>query len=344
MARLSQARRRTGFSLVELLVVVGIITVLAALVTAGVGRYKVAQQVKATETALTKIRLGFDQQWKATLDQVRDDGRKQPSPQSVPQEVWDWCLGDRDRTTALWGYVKLRLEFPQTFEEARNPVVLVDPANRVNPVIVQPKHTFAQVPDDAPTTLAQYRLQSAILLYLIMSERGGRGMTFSSDDVANGDVDYKDAKGNAYKFKVFKDSWGQPICFERFTTSPDANLKPYAKEFNPRDTVLTIDSLDPMYKLGDVVHWDVNLKTVAESAVVSGKPAGVMPPLPPGGATSYTPPNFYTFPTVVPGTYLGQNRMYALISFGPDKKMDANPLSGDDLYSYRLHRPGNTSN
>ena len=95
--------------------------------------------------------------------------------------MWGWGYGDRDRTTALWGYIKLRLEFPQTFPEARTGVT-------INGLYIPPKHTFAQVPNVAPTTLAEYRLQSAALLYLIMSERGGRGMTFSSDDVTNGDV------------------------------------------------------------------------------------------------------------------------------------------------------------
>jgi len=135
-------------------------------------------------------------------------------------------------------------------------------------------------------------------------------------------------------FRVFKDAWGQPICFERFTTSPDVNQRPYATTFTPRGGVTTIDPLDPMFKLGDATYWDATRKALSESATVSGMPAGVMPPLPPGGPTGYTPAGFYTFNNT-------QNRMCALISFGPNKQMDADPITGDDLYSYRLHRPGN---
>jgi prepilin-type N-terminal cleavage/methylation domain-containing protein len=335
MTRLSQTRRRTGFTLIELLVVVGILAILAALVTAGVGRMRGAQMVKTTEQSLTKMRMGLDQQWKAVLDQAREDARKPPSPQTIPVEVWAWCNNDRDRVTALWGYIQLRLAFPQTFAEARSPVVLAAPGYTT--VAIPPKPTFNQLPNVAPTTLAEYRLQSAVLLYLIMSERGGRGMLFSSDDVTNGDWA---VSGGTYR--VFKDAWGQPICFERFTTSPDVNSPPYGKYTTTRVGFPTQDTVDPMWKLGDGLNWDAssnppapnpptNRKTVAELAV--------MPPQPPGGPTAYTPglAVFYTFNR-------DQTRMFAMISFGPDKNMDATPTSGDDLYSYRVHRQGNTSN
>jgi prepilin-type N-terminal cleavage/methylation domain-containing protein len=318
MTRLTHPRRRTGFTLIELLVVVAIISVLAALVTAAAGRVRQSQQVKATEQALTKIRLGLDQQWKATLDQAREDARQPPSPQTIPQAVWNWCNGDRDRTTALWGYIKLRLEFPQTFPEATTGLT-------INGYTFAPKQTFNQVPNVAPTTLAEFRLQSAVLLYLIMSERGGRGMIFSADDVANGD--WAVSGGT---FRVFKDSWGQPICFERFTTSPEVIGQPYAKSFTARPGVSTIDPLDPMWKLGDATTWGASQKSATETALFQFM-------VPPGGPTAYTPAWFYTFDQ-------RQNRMCTLISFGPDKNMDATPTGGDDMYSYRHHRQGNSSN
>jgi len=312
-------RRRGGFTFVELLVVIAIISVLAVLVTAAVGRVRGTQQVKATEQTITKVQLGFDQQWKATLDQARDDGRQG----KIPSGVVAWCNNDRDRATALWAYILLRLEFPQTFPEARTPVVLGTAYTG------QPKLTFAQVPPTAPTSLAEYRIQSAVLFYIIMSERGGRGMVFSSDDVTTGEVAVSGGT-----FRGFKDAWGNPICFERFTASPDANTVPtFAKSFMPRPGVSTIDPLDPMAKLADRQNWDptldpappappVNRKTIAELAV--------MPPVPPGGTTG----TFFQFNTA-------QNRMPAMMSFGPNKTIDADPLSGDDIYSYRLRRPGN---
>jgi prepilin-type N-terminal cleavage/methylation domain-containing protein len=331
MARLTHTRRRTGFTLIELLVVIGIIAVLAALVTAAVGRVRASQMVKATETTLTSLQLGFDQQWKATLDQAREDGRKPPGAPNIPAEVWAWCGGDRDRTTALWAYIKLRLEFPQTFPEALSPVALSSAG--LTPIVIPAKRTFNQLPLRVPTTPAEYRLQSAVLLYLILSERGGRGMVFSADDVANGDTVITDLAGNSYgPFRVFKDAWGQPIGFERFTLSPDANTPDYSKytalRMDPATgkLVATRDPLDPLVKLGDATGWNTTLKGLSE--------AQVMPPLPPRGTLSA----FYTFNK-------DQNRMPAITSFGQDKKPDLtagqfNYLGGDDLFSYRLRREG----
>ena len=308
--------RRRGFTFVELLVVIAIISVLAALVTAGVTRVRASQMTKSTEQALTKLSLGFDQQWKATLDQARDDGRQG----KIPVGVQAWCNNDRDRATALWAYTLLRLEFPQTFHEARTPVVL-------GTAVIPPKQTFASVPDVLPTNLTEYRLQSAVLFYLIMSERGGRGMVFSADDVASGDVTF-----SAGTFRVFKDAWGNPICFERFTASPDANQAPtYAKSFMPRPGISTIDVIDQMARLADKQSWDPTTQPPNDKKTLSEQ--AVLPPAPPGGATGLTPAGFYTF-------NIGQNRMPAMISFGPNKNPDADPISGDDIYSYRLRRPG----
>src|SRR5438874_11556796 len=107
---MSRPRRRSGFTFVELLVVIAIISILAALVTAAVGRVRGSWQVKATEQTLTKLSLGFDQQWKAVLDQARDDGRRN----AIKPEVVARCNGERDRSTAWWAYIPLRPELPQT--------------------------------------------------------------------------------------------------------------------------------------------------------------------------------------------------------------------------------------
>src|SRR5438309_8885964 len=91
---------RPGFTLIELLVAIAIIATLTGLVLSGIGRVRAVQMQKATENSLSKLQLGLDQQWKAVLDQVKQDKLNN----KIPPTVVALCDKDMDRAEALWAY------------------------------------------------------------------------------------------------------------------------------------------------------------------------------------------------------------------------------------------------
>ena len=105
---------RGAFTLLELLVVIGIIVLLATLSTAAVMRVRDSQRENNTETQLRKIQMGLDQRSKATLDRIKAE--------PVPQAIIDLTrsangMTDMARARALHLKLRLRSEFPQTFAE-----------------------------------------------------------------------------------------------------------------------------------------------------------------------------------------------------------------------------------
>lgn len=303
------AARRAGFTLIELLIVVAILAALAALVAGGIKAVRSTQQVKVTEDHLSKLQTALSQQWTAVLDQVRDDAKNQ----KIPPAVVSFCGNDTDRAAALWAYIKVRQEFPQTFQEARTPVILAG-----QPVL-QPRQTFASVPNVATGDPAG---ESATLFYLMLSEKGNRGMVFSADDAGGqGEIELPVGSGN--KFRVFKDAWGGPIAFVRFCGLAEVNQPPFAKQYKHRtDMPGTFDALDRLERLvqTDPLVWTPAKKLDAEKAVGLNTLSAMPAPF-----TSA----FNTF-------NVGANRMPVLASAGPDKAFGGN----EDVYSHRLKRTG----
>src|SRR4051812_34924679 len=109
---MARARRRAGFTLIELIVVMAILATLVAITTAGVQRARVAQQHAVTNQTLTKLQTGLEQQRAAVLDEARDDKN------AYLGTMTQFCDNDKDRAKSLLSYAYLRWYFPQTFAEA----------------------------------------------------------------------------------------------------------------------------------------------------------------------------------------------------------------------------------
>src|SRR5260370_29357924 len=68
-------RGRFGFTLIEVLVVITIIAIIAGMSMGVYFRVRKAQVQSASETTVNKLASNLDQQWKAVLDNAKDDAR-----------------------------------------------------------------------------------------------------------------------------------------------------------------------------------------------------------------------------------------------------------------------------
>ena len=311
MRRTTRPAPRGGFTLVELLVVIAIMALLAALVAAGIGQVRTAQMSRVTNETMTKLQLALEGQWKG----VMADAQKQSN---VPADVLAFCDNDPDRARALWAYISAKREFPQTFQEARRPVMGGIPAlNSGNGFPA--RATFAKVPNVLPTTNEEERDQAAVLLYLILAEKGYKGVQFAADDVTQG------AQGevvvNGFSGRVFKDAWGTPIVFLRHhgMTVPELQQPPYVPAARAGKNA---DPFDPFSgaagkgKLADTTGtWGAN-KALAVAGLND---------------------NLRRWSKLTNG-FDGTNKVPTVVSGGADKDIDDD---ADDNYGFRLTRQGN---
>ncbi|MBN9520625.1 prepilin-type N-terminal cleavage/methylation domain-containing protein [bacterium] len=323
MRRDTRPAGRAGFTLVELLIVIAILALLAALVAAGIGKVKDAQQARVTDQTLLKLQLAVDQQWKVICDKCHDDRRSYTLPVKNPDFVSmvTICDGDVDRAESLWMYLNLRRSMPHTFAEARADIII---AGNGKSVTLNSAGAFKQIKDKSTASGDAYT-ESAALLYLILTQ-GGRGTSFPIDDATQG-AQTTIAFGPTLSLTAFRDSYGVPIAFRRFFQAPELDESPYTQSPKWKDP------LDPYGKLKE---WNTKTRTDAETVIFRS-------PAAPGGesATSFD----------------GRNRVATVISAGPDSRnlVDAKKTAAfttgvtdgeettveDNAYGYRLTRQGN---
>jgi prepilin-type N-terminal cleavage/methylation domain-containing protein len=343
----SRPSRRAGFTLIELMTVIGIIALLVALIAGGIAKVRTGQQTAAAEQTVNKLQIALDQQWKAVLDQCKQDRVKKTQNFAT---LLSFCGGDADLAETLWAYMNLIREFPQTFAEATNPVkipgVLSIPA----------RNTFASV---SGTSSGNATEQAAVLLYLNLSEKGNRGMGFNADDVTASAQSNLVIGGS--NFRVFVDPWGGPITFLRFAdygAPPTSGGSPFELQATPflNANAVSPDSLDPQAKLPKFMYnynsmtnsWLINSNG---TAIQSGLNANItLHPIffPTSPVSGPSPPSASPPPLL-------RNKIITAISTGPNLNFEDDPLGNnatgnnstggtDDLFGYRLRKLGQKSN
>ncbi len=221
-------RRTTGFTLIELLVVIAIIAVLAALSAGAFFRVRAAQQEKLTGEKIIQIQKVLLQQWSAVLDTAR----KEP----IPDIVKAYAQNDPDRAKAIWAYLNLRKEFPESVAEARNPIILSGTALSISPQVVFPAQQvfLNNVPAAAASLTADQ--QASLCMYVALTKIERRGMQSGLTDTMTVRIGDQ---------TLFADTFNTPLTFRRFFAAAELNGKPYVTNA----TTPNKDPLDPLGKL-----------------------------------------------------------------------------------------------
>lgn len=256
---------RRGFTLIELLVVISILAVLAGLTVGVIGSIRRSTMKSATETRISAVASGFDQQWKAVIDNAKDDDKN--NQQGIPSAVKSIAGDDSRRALVIWTKVKLKWEFPQNFTEALTGVRGADGTQYLPPQPMYVRELNAAGVTQltqcaAPTDTENLMKESAVCLRLAL-QKSRRGMSFNAGEAVGasgtGTITITGADGTSRDFQAFIDSWGQPIVLIRWPFgagyASDNNQPPF-RQLSNRNEV--IDPQDPERTLQSPAWWAMN--------------------------------------------------------------------------------------
>jgi len=312
-------RPRPAFTLLELIVVLSIMALLAAMTVSAVFRLLESSRESNTNTHIRAINVGLEQQWKAAVDRIKTEDPPKPVKDLTMTQLGptNFVL-DQSRAKALHLKLRLRQEFPQNFTEARTGIQVISPADGSS-YIYGPKTAYINVIRDASAISLPTEAEGAALLMLIVSQTRA-GSSFNAEGAGPTQVIEFDRipipplppppPGAKLPLKVYVDAWGRPISFRRAAAETqldvvtELNLAPFVTPAMMAS--LNMDPQDPEGRL-KLNNW-------------------------PGKATALG--YFATAPLANP--FDGLNRGPYIYSGGRDKQFG----NDDDLYSFRLQATG----
>jgi hypothetical protein len=297
--------------LIELLVVMAIIATLASLAISAVFTLRESQVKSFTETTVQKLASALDQQWKAVVDQIKDE----------PTPLWALTLSqdsagrlDQRRARVIYLKARLKQEFPVTFAQALNP------GGGVPGVDLKPKSTYAKAL--AGTSGTPPAWESSALLFLALSQ-GRSGMAAQSPEEMVEPTAIQTKTYSGKPFRIFVDSWANPLRYYSFPTgNTELNGAPYVKTPGAPDPQDPENTLSTRYP--SPLNWPANatMKTYVETLLYT------LPPSP----TNLIP--------VVASAGRDGDWGDADAVNGPQYMLLTNAGASDNIYSYRLRRFG----
>ena len=205
-------RPRGAFTLLELIVVLTLISLLAALTISAIFRFREGQRETNTNTHLTKLQMEFEKQWRAKVELINKE-----TPPADHRRVDERCLRKPGHGSgqgapyevAIAGRVSAEL---QRVERCHG----YESQSAVSPHVYRVKPAFRTALRNSTAVELVPESQSAALLVLILSQGAG-GSTTEADGIARtAMMDFPQTNNTLMQFRVFADEWGNPIGFRRW--------------------------------------------------------------------------------------------------------------------------------
>lgn len=233
---------RSGFTLIELMVVITIMIALAALTSSAILKYIEVQQTSNTRAVLDKVQSQLGKVWSQVKDQAIKESINADTYQWIKTNLAGADANEMGRIRTIFVKLKMRQAFPMDFNEALYPPASASgspsPCSQLQPL---PAYvTYLNSHGIAMSSGLSWESSACLLMAL---SRGPSGI--NPETLQNGGAGGIDSQG--YGVPVLNDAWGRPIYFTRVPSGCPV-LNPFGAHPDPTDKppyLLSYDMLDP---------------------------------------------------------------------------------------------------